>query len=61
MCLPLGAGAIFVSLHILMYLQKRIIFGQRTKLHAHAPTLVAMLLSIMYGGGGGARARLQLS
>lgn len=49
MALPIAAAAIFIVMHILQYLQKRVIFGQRTKLHSHAPTLVAMLLNIMCG------------
>ena len=47
MSLPIGSAGIFVALHMAMYLQKRVVYGQRTKLHGHAPTLVAMLLSIM--------------
>ena len=48
MAVPLFAAGLFLLVHVMLYIKKRLILNRTTKLHTHVDALVATFLTIMY-------------
>ena len=48
MLLPLAAGSLFLLMHILVYLKKRVILRRTKNLNNHVDVLIGMFLTMFY-------------